>query len=436
MITLRLGLSVRVAAPVPEKLCSCCLAGVHSERRNIMISDGSGAGQAFAASLTAEPGDATGDAVQFGVLGPLQMRIGGGLVPLGTPKQRAVLAVLIVNASRPVGIDTLIGAAWDHRPPPGARATLHAYISNLRRLMSSAGIDRAILASAPPGYQLTIAETQYDFGRFVSEKNAGVQAAAAAQFEGASRHLSAALAQWRGPVLEDLRDFQFVESLAAALDEEKILVHIARAEAEIACGRPDAVIMELEALTATHGYREPLWAQLITAYYLADRQSDALDAYLRLKTLLAEDLGIDPGWTIRQLHERILRQEPLDVRKAAQSHAEDTIVALSDSAIRIHRPAAAALRGADGQRYALAGTATRIGRSPDNDIVLSDAKVSRHHAVITDDGSTFLITDLGSANGLRVRGRRIDPTAELRDGDRIRIGDQEFTLETQPRPSP
>ena len=194
--------------------------------------------------------------------------------------------------------------------------------------------------------------------------------------------------------------------------------------------------MELEALTATHGYREPLWAQLISAYYLADRQSDALDAYLRLKTLLAEDLGIDPGWTIRELHERILRQEPLDVRQAAQSHAEDTIVALSDSAIRIRRPAAAALRSADGQRFALVGTATRIGRSPDNDIVLSDAKVSRHHAVITDDGRTFLITDLGSANGVRVLGKRIDPSVELREGDRIRIGDQEFTLETKPGASP
>jgi SARP family transcriptional regulator, regulator of embCAB operon len=397
-----------------------------------MMSDGLDTEQAFAGSLAEGPGDGE---VQFGVLGPVQMRVGRTLVPLGTPKQRVVLAVLIVNANRPVGTDTLIDAAWDQRPPPGARATLQAYVSNLRRLMSGAGLDRAALSSTPPGYQLSIADNQYDFGRFITEKTAGVQAAAAAQFEQASRHLSAALAQWRGPVLEDLRDFQFVEVLAAALDEEKVVTHIAHAEAEIACGRPHTVIAELETLTETHGYREPLWAQLITAYYLADRQSDALDAYLRLKTLLADDLGIDPGWTIRELHERILRQEPLDVRKTAQSHAEDTIVAQSDNAIRVRRPAGAALRGADGQRHPLAGTATRIGRSPDNDIVLSDAKVSRHHAVITDDGKTFLITDLGSANGVRLRGKRIDPSAELRDGDRIRIGDLEFTLEAIPTPS-
>ena len=83
----------------------------------------------------------------------------------------------------------------------------------------------------------------------------------------------------------------------------------------------------------------------------------------------------------------------------------------------------------------IAGTATRIGRSPDNDIVLSDVKVSRHHAVITDNGATLVITDLGSANGVLVAGQRIDPSAELSEGDRIRIGDQQFTLEISHRPS-
>jgi SARP family transcriptional regulator, regulator of embCAB operon len=146
-------------------------------------------------------------------------------------------------------------------------------------------------------------------------------------------------------------------------------------------------------------------------------------------------LGIDPGWTIRELYERILRQEPLDARKVAQSHAEDTIVAQSDNAIQARRPATAALVGTDGRRYPLAGTATRIGRSPDNDIVLSDAKVSRHHAVITDDGRAIFITDLGSANGVRVGRKRIDPSAELHEGDRIRIGDEQLTLETGTDPT-
>src|ERR1700741_1724545 len=147
-----------------------------------MMADGVGAGQSFAAA-------------QFGVLGPLQVRVGAASVALGRPKQRAVLAMLIVTANRPVSIDSLIGAAWDQRPPQGARATLHAYISNLRRLMTDAGIDRSVPASKPPGYQLSISDDQYDFGRFIAEKNAGVQAAADAQFEQASQHLLAALGQ-------------------------------------------------------------------------------------------------------------------------------------------------------------------------------------------------------------------------------------------------
>jgi SARP family transcriptional regulator, regulator of embCAB operon len=395
----------------------------------------------IATSLRTGREDATdGDAVQFGVLGPLQMSVGDALVPLGTPKQRAVLAVLIVNANRPVDIDVLIGAAWNQRPPAGARATLHAYISNLRRLMSSAGVDRALLASAPPGYRLAIGQHQYDLGRFRAEKDAGLHAAAAGEFEQASRQMSDALAQWRGPFLEDLRDFQFVETLATAFDEEKVVAHTAHVEAEIACGRSHAVIIELETLIAEHPYREPLWAQLITAYYLADRQSDALDAYLRLKTRLAEDLGIDPGPKLRALYEQVLRQEPVDVRRAAQAHAEDTIassVAVEGDATAVRSPdtkPVAALRGADGQLYMLAGQATRIGRNADNDIVLSDVKVSRHHAVITASGTAFVITDLGSVNGVRVREERIDPSAELFDGDRIRIGDQEFTLEATLEP--
>jgi DNA-binding SARP family transcriptional activator len=124
-----------------------------------------------------------------------------------------------------------------------------------------------VLASAPPGYRLNVPEAGCDIGRFSTAKSAGVHAAAAGRFEDASRHLSAALAQWRGAILEDLRDFAFVANFATAMNEEKMAVHEARAEAEIACGRAHAVIGELEALSAEHPYREPLWAQLITAYY-------------------------------------------------------------------------------------------------------------------------------------------------------------------------
>ncbi len=230
--------------------------------------------------------------------------------------------MLVMNRNRPVSIDSLITAAWEEGPPAEARASLHSYISNLRKLIGGAGADpKSVLVNAPPGYRLNAADTDCDIGRFVVEKAAGVHAAAAGRFEEASRHLTDALAEWRGPVLDDLRTFQFVDVFATALTEDKVVAHTARAGAEIACGRAYAVIGELESLTVEYPYREPLWAQLITAYYSAERQSEALDAYQRLKSTLAEDLGIDPGPTVRALHEKILRQESLDVKKAARTTA-------------------------------------------------------------------------------------------------------------------
>lgn len=379
---------------------------------------------------------ATNNGVSFGVLGPLQMRVGDTEMALGTPKQRAVLAMLVINRNRPVSVESLLGAAWEQWPPHGARASLHSYVSNLRRVIAEGGADpRNVLISAPPGYRLNAAETDCDIGRFVIEKNAGVQAAAEGQFELASRRLAAALAEWRGPVLEDLRAFRFVDAFATALTDDKILAHTARAEAEIVCGRPYAVIGELEMLTVEHPYHEPLWAQLITAYYLLERQSEALDAFNRLKTILADDLGIDPGPTVRELQERILRQESLDVHKAAQSTAAHQITAMQQRT-SVHLEAGAALlRDASGRTYPLYAAATTIGRLEDNDIVIDDTSVSRHHAVVIDTGTNFVITDLRSANGVRVGQQRIRGSATLIDGDQIGICDHEFTFELVPAPS-
>ncbi|CAM4293581.1 Transcriptional regulatory protein EmbR [Mycobacterium basiliense] len=378
------------------------------------------------------------DRVGFGVLGPLEMTIDGAAIPLGTPKQRAVLAALLINRNRPVAIDALIDAAWEQGAPPGARDTLYAYVSKLRRLMAGAGIEtRGLLANTPPGYRLTVADSDYDLGLFVASKNAGVRAAAAARFEQASEHFSAALAQWRGPVLDDLHDFNFVDAFAAGLAEEKVGTHVARAEVEIACGRPQSVIGELETLATDHPYREPLWAQLITAYYLADRQSDALDAFRRLRDRLAADLGVDPAPALRALHVRILRQRPLDVIKAAQANADETISTLSHyltaSQYMTALPDATrgpSLRDANERRYPLVATTTRIGRSPDNDIVLSGSKVSRHHAAVVDTGSSFVIVDLRSLNGVSVSGRRIHTSTALTEGDRIRIAEHQLMFET------
>jgi hypothetical protein len=196
-------------------------------------------------------------------------------------------------------------------------------------------------------------------------------------------------------------------------------VHTAHAEAEIACNRGYAVIGELEALVGEHPYREPLWMQLMTAYYLAERQSDALDAYQRLKSTLAEDLGIDPGPSVRVLHERILRQEPLNVRKTAQTtavHSNNKI----DMRTRWHAdhhgaspvlglPRAAAIRSrGDPDRAARRQRrrARRRQRQP------PPRGHHRHRHQLCDHRPA-------SANGVDVGGVRIRGTAMLGDGDRV-----------------
>lgn len=372
----------------------------------------------------------TASGLRFGVLGPLQVTANDTRLNLGAPKQRAVLAMLVINRNRPVSVDSLIGAVWDEDPVPAARISIQSHVSNLRRLLRTAEAEQ-MLASVPPGYQLSIADADCDLGRFRTEKAAGAEAAAAGRFEDAGSHLSAALSQWRGPVLDDLREFAFVDAFATALIEDKVAVHTARAQAEIACGRAESVIGELEAITAEHPYREPLWAQLMTAYYMTERQSDALGAYRRLKTALAEGLGIDPGPTVTELHERILRQEPPPRTRAALTTLKVNVdaPAVESAPIPTDGSAVVLLRDKAGSQYRLNDATTRIGRFMDNDIVLDDNDVSRYHAVITDSGTGFVITDLRSTNGVEVQGKRVRGSVVLGDGDHIKIGSREFTVE-------
>lgn len=372
----------------------------------------------------------TDTGIDFGVLGPLQLRVDGLAVSLGTPKQRAVLATLILNRNRAVSTESLIAVAWEERPPLEAKAAMYTYVANLRRLLGSTGGRRhSVLSSAPPGYRLDVADTDCDVGRFSAARSTGIHAAAAGRFGDACTALSEALTQWRGPVLQDLGDFAFVAAFAAAMDEEKLLVHEAWAEAAIACGRSATVIGELETLTAAHPYREPLWAQLITAYYVAARQADALAAYRRVKSTLADDLGIDPSSQLRALQQRILKQEDLDVAKVARRAAVATATAFDRRTRAAGGSVAGSLREVSGPNHPLEAAVTRIGRLGDNDIVLPDANVSRHHAVIIDSGTAFALADLGSANGVYVAGERIVAPVTLSAGDRIRICAHEFIFE-------
>ena len=176
-----------------------------------------------------------------------------------------------------------------------------------------------MLVNAPPGYRLAVGDTDCDIGRFILRRPRACRPPPQGHFEEASRHLTTALAEWRGPVLEDLRDFEFVDGFATALTEDKVVAHTALAEVEIACGRGYAVIGALESLTV----EAPVPRATVGATdhrLLPGRPSVGGTRGLpAAEDHLADDLGIDPGPTLRALHERILRQEPLDVKKAART---------------------------------------------------------------------------------------------------------------------
>lgn len=362
---------------------------------------------------------------QVGVLGPVELTIDGVAQQLGGPKQRAVLAYLVIHANRPVSVDALAAAVWEENQPPDVRVSLHAIVSNLRKPLRDGGIDaRNMLQHMGTGYRIVVEEAACDVFRFRIRRENGLRALAAGRFAAASEALSDALAQWRGPVLSDLRGLGFADAYAVALDDERIGVIEARAEADIAQGRADAVVSELTLLVRDHPLRESLWEQLITALYLAGRQSDALDAARRLRTVLADELGIDPGPRIRELEARILRQDSLSVRAVAAASATRATTIVDRS---WHEPQAI-LRGRDGQVFPIVGTVTRIGRLSDNDIALPDGRVSRHHALVIDNGLTYVVKDLSSSNGVFVDGIRVVDSAILANNATVRIGDSEFTF--------
>ena len=172
--------------------------------------------------------------LDIGVLGPLQMSVDGEVMPLGTPKQRAVLAMLVMSRNRAVSSDSLVERGVGAVPAArteGQPALLHLESAQARRPRRPRR-PKAVLASAPPGYRLAITDEDCDIGRFVTaEERRGAGRSGWTVRAGQPAFLDDALAQWRGPVLDDLSDFEFVDPFATALIEDKVVVHTARAEA-------------------------------------------------------------------------------------------------------------------------------------------------------------------------------------------------------------
>ena len=273
-------------------------------------------------SVAAETGLA-----EFGILGPLEVRRSGRAVPLGGPRQRAVLALLLLEANRVVSMDRLAEGVWGGDPPEGWATTLQIYVFHLRKALEpgrSRGAAGGVLVTGGRGYLLRVDRTHLDAALFQARFTGGRAALEAGRHAEAAETLRAALDLWRGQVLADLADYAFVQPEAARLEELRLAALEARIDADLALGRHDALTAELERLVGDYPLRERLHGQLMLALYRCGRQAEALAAYRRVRDLLAGELGIDPGEPLRRLHASVLAHDTaLDWDGSRRAHGGD-----------------------------------------------------------------------------------------------------------------
>ena len=242
--------------------------------------------------------------VQFGVLGPIEVRVRGVLRMVPSARQRSILAALLVHAGERVSFDSLARMVWRSAPPPDARGTLHAHVSRLRRVLSDDGAEQPLRTSRG-GYVLHVDGDGLDASRFV-RLSREARTRTGDDPAGALDLLDEALALWRGPAYADVADEEFARAEAARLDELRLVAVEDRVDAGLALGRHAELIGELEASVARHPLRERPCAQLMLARYRDGRVAEALQAYRALRRRLADELGLDPSAELQRMEADVL----------------------------------------------------------------------------------------------------------------------------------
>jgi DNA-binding SARP family transcriptional activator len=250
--------------------------------------------------------------LRFQALGPLAVLRDDEPVAITGINQRAALGYLLLHANQVVATSQLLQALWGDRPPPTARKILQNAISSLRRALADPGDldETSVLVTQAPGYLLRIPLADLDLSRFRELAQAGQLALTAGRWADADQHLRDALALWRGPVLADLAEVGFDWPELAALRNARMAALENRMEAALAAGRHLEIIDELESLVHGGPLRERLSRQLMLALYRSGRQVDALQLYQRMRSVLVNELGLDPSPELRELERAILDHDP------------------------------------------------------------------------------------------------------------------------------
>src|SRR6266540_5731278 len=291
---------------------------------------------------------------QFSLLGPLSVSCDGAPIALGGQKRRALLAAMLLEANQVVSRDRLIDGLWGEDPPDTARNTIQVYISQLRKLLPEGALE-----TAPPGYRLVVDPETVDLFEFTRLSEEGRTALGTGDAAGAADTLRAALALWRGPPLADLAWEPFAQAEIVRLEELKVAALEDRIDADLALGRHGQLVGELERLVSEQPLRERLRGQLMLALYRSGRQADALAVYQRARRTLVDELGIEPGDSLRKLERAILEHDPsLNAPLAGPTSARRVPVPVTPLLGRERELAALAdlVRGAETRLVTLTGT--------------------------------------------------------------------------------
>ena len=243
--------------------------------------------------------------MEFAILGPVEARLNGKPVPLGGPKPRALLAMLLLEANSVVSRDRLIEGLWGERLPPTAGHTLDDYISRLRKALGADRIERR-----PPGYLVRVQPGELDLAHFDGLLEEGRAQLTRSDAAAAAETLRNALGLWRGPALADVLSEPFASVEADRLEEKHLSALEDRIEADLALGGGAELVAELEALAREHAFNERLLGQLMLALYRCGRQAEALELFRTARHRLADELGLEPGMQLRQLERQILAHDP------------------------------------------------------------------------------------------------------------------------------
>jgi len=251
--------------------------------------------------------------LDFRILGPLEVEEEGRWLRLGGPKQRAVLAILLLDANRVVPVDRLADDLYGDAMPASALTQIQAQISQLRRLLDPArepGAAAALIETRAPGYLIRLAPDQLDLRRFERWTAEAAEARSQSDFTTASRRFRDALGLWRGPALAEFARESFAQSAIARLEDLRLTVLEDRIDVDLALGLQTELVGELEGLVSEHPLRERMHGQLILALYRTGRQAEALDVYRTLRRALVDELGLEPTRALQELERRILTHDP------------------------------------------------------------------------------------------------------------------------------